>query len=146
MKHRWPFLLGMLFCLFSCSVEPISKPKMYFLAAGCDYANSPVQTLRGTIPDVKEMAACMQNLAWSSGTDMSETVMMQEGPDREQTNLYPDAVTLRTRLQEFAAQTSSSAIFVLYFSGHGTSNNGDVSLALAATDEVAYTTFPVSAV
>ena len=97
-------------------------PTIHALFISLDYKNTSVTDLNGTIRDAKELNAALQALESRMGTNVQETLMLQEGTALLYNDtLYPTKTHILEKLASFAADEDikPTDIFMLYYSGHG---------------------------
>jgi hypothetical protein len=97
-------------------------PTIHALVISLDYKNTSVTDLDGTIRDAKELNAALQTLGSRMGTNVQETLMLQEGTALLYNDpLYPTKTHILDTLAAFAADEDikPTDIFMLYYSGHG---------------------------
>lgn len=97
--------------------------KVHIVVAGLDYRNTQyVPTLTGTLPDAREICACLEEQYRNAGVPFETVCLLAEGalanPHEEN---YPSATNILKTIA--ALETSPEDLIVFFYSGHGGAYN-----------------------
>ncbi|MGH0053741.1 MAG: caspase family protein [Sphaerochaetaceae bacterium] len=128
MRRRWYWVIPVLLLLFaSCELyykEPQQTGTLYLVSIGISYENTP-DTLKGTVPDARELSAALEAHAEYAGWKVETTLLLQ--PQDEA--VYASKANLELVLKDINDNATEHDLTIITYSGHGENETGNLVMA-----------------